>query len=51
MALSWGFAAMGLNRIEAQVHPDNLRSLNVPGVRTACEVTGWIAPVFGLFGS
>jgi ribosomal-protein-alanine N-acetyltransferase len=27
VALSWGFTAMGLNRIEAQVHPDNLRSL------------------------
>jgi [ribosomal protein S5]-alanine N-acetyltransferase len=27
VALSWGFAAMGLNRIEAQVHPDNLPSL------------------------
>jgi ribosomal-protein-alanine N-acetyltransferase len=26
VALSWGFSAMGLNRIEAQVHPDNLRS-------------------------
>jgi [ribosomal protein S5]-alanine N-acetyltransferase len=26
-ALSWGFGAMDLNRIEAQVHPDNLKSL------------------------
>jgi ribosomal-protein-alanine N-acetyltransferase len=26
-ALSWGFSAMALNRIEAQVHPNNLRSL------------------------
>jgi [ribosomal protein S5]-alanine N-acetyltransferase len=26
-ALSWGFSAMGLNRVEAQVHPNNLRSL------------------------
>jgi ribosomal-protein-alanine N-acetyltransferase len=26
-ALSWGFGAMDLNRIEAQVHPDNLASL------------------------
>jgi len=26
-ALSWGFGAMDLNRIEAQVHPDNLQSL------------------------
>jgi len=27
VVLSWGFTAMGVNRIEAQVHPDNLRSL------------------------
>jgi ribosomal-protein-alanine N-acetyltransferase len=26
-AMSWGFTTMGLNRIEAQVHPSNLRSL------------------------
>jgi ribosomal-protein-alanine N-acetyltransferase len=25
-ALSWGFAEMGLNRVEAQIHPSNLRS-------------------------
>jgi len=25
-AFAWGFAEMGLNRIEAHVHPDNLRS-------------------------
>ena len=28
-ALSWGFKEMALNRIEAQVHPDNTSSLNL----------------------
>jgi len=28
-ALAWGFAEMGLNRIEAQIHPDNQASLKL----------------------
>lgn len=28
-ALAWGFQAMGLNRIEAQVHPQNVASLKL----------------------
>jgi RimJ/RimL family protein N-acetyltransferase len=30
-ALSWGFGAMSLNRIEAQVHPNNQRSVGLLG--------------------
>lgn len=29
LALDWGFANMALNRIEAQVHPDNLPSIRL----------------------
>jgi len=30
-ALSWGFQVMELNRIEAQVHPNNQRSIRLLG--------------------
>ena len=45
-ALSWGFKEMGVNRVEAQVHPGNEPSLRLLRrlrfVRRRAITIGWI---------